>query len=106
MTDRYGGSIDKDYKDYVSVLHLVQRLSGYCGPHCDELVLHSPGTCWACDLPSFKALHEARYVGSIAYTNQTSEAWPLPLRPCPATTRRAKGSIERWPGNREAKHDG
>lgn len=64
-------------------------------PHCDERVLHAPGTCEYCD--SYPAWQAARLMWGIAFTGQpATDAQPLP---CPSLLRRDLATIEAWPGN-------
>lgn len=62
-------------------------------PHCDDLVLHRPGTCWACDLyPEQQGVREQLGV------NFTGEHDPS-KHPCPAELRRPIDTINHWYNN-------
>ncbi len=63
-------------------------------PHCDQRVLHRPGTCVYCD--KFPDLQHAREVMMINFTD-TNDRDKVP---CPSTWFRSRETIERWPGNR------
>lgn len=64
-------------------------------PHCDELVLHKPGTCFYCDeYPDIQANRVA------AHVRFTGEPGPASWRPCPSEAVRAAAVIHQWPGNR------
>lgn len=67
-------------------------------PHCDSLVLHSPGACEFCDLhPGWQALRSAQ---GIAFTDMSEEdRVKHDLLPCPSTYRRPPEVRDRWPGN-------
>lgn len=84
------------YADYITVLDDVRRQTHTSGPHCDHLVLHAPGTCIFCDSAPYRALHYARALQRIGYTNHPC---PEGFRPCPATIMRSPERIERWRGN-------
>ena len=62
-------------------------------PHCDQRILHSPGTCTYCDVhPDWQAL---RVAWGIAFTGWTPEGTELP---CPAD--HARGDNHKlWHGN-------
>jgi len=63
-------------------------------PHCDYLILHSPGTCEFCDSrPVWQAL---RVIYGINFTN---EDYPN-KEPCPSLVRRSLETINKWGGNR------
>jgi hypothetical protein len=67
-------------------------------PHCDALILHSPGTCQFCDLhPDWQALRSAQ---GIAFSDDTDEIVQRhSLVPCPSTYRRSAEIRDRWHGN-------
>lgn len=73
-------------------------------PHCDQRVLHEPGTCEFCDWhPDWQALREA---WGISFTGL--EAGPGML-PCPADAARLAGSSadhRRWGGNKPTSAEG
>jgi hypothetical protein len=63
-------------------------------PHCDDLVLHSPGACDSCDkLPKTQ---QYRVAQGVAFT----DAPRADLTPCFTARRRDVGTIEKWGGNR------
>ena len=63
-------------------------------PHCDQYVLHSPGTCEVCDhFPLYQAL---RIMWEIDFTNTMHDG----NLPCPAKVRRDESVINQWHGNR------
>jgi len=66
-------------------------------PHCDELVLHRPGTCDVCDL--YPRSQGARLWMGVAFTNDPIPH-PLGFMGCPALERRGIGVINSWYGNR------
>jgi len=68
-------------------------------PHCDALILHSPGKCEYCDRhPDWQALRSAQ---GIAFSDTTDEEIrDHNLVPCPSTYRRPADLRDRWPGNR------
>lgn len=73
-------------------------------PHCDQRVLHEPGTCEFCDRhPDWQALREA---WGIAFTGRA----PAPgMLPCPADAARPAGSPadhRRWGGNKPTSAEG
>lgn len=62
-------------------------------PHCDELVLHAPGTCEYCDrYPVDQAIRVSEGI------NFTGEGNPN-KKPCPAEVRRKLSTINKWGGN-------
>jgi hypothetical protein len=65
-------------------------------PHCDQYVLHRPSSCEYCGLPENEPLHAYRREHGINYTGENDPA----KKQCPAEARRAKKTIDRWPGNR------
>lgn len=62
-------------------------------PHCDERVLHAPGTCWACD--GYPDWQQARITQGINFTEEEDPT----KAPCPARLRRPLDTINRWHGN-------
>lgn len=64
--------------------------------HCDQWVLHSPGTCEYCDL--YPELQQFREEHAIQFTN---EEWDASVHEhgCPALHHRPLATIERWGGN-------
>lgn len=79
-------------------------------PHCDELVLHAPGTCNVCD--ECPGVQQERIEHGIAFTNEEvfgSSRSGADLDPCPATLRRYPSTINAWSGNRpyrDVDHEG
>lgn len=69
-----------------------------CGPHCDDRVLHAPGSCSYCD--EYPLLQKARQVWGICFTDDPRDVEGLDLMQCPAERRRSAADIHRWPGNR------
>ena len=80
---------------------LLERERAFA-PHCDQRILHEPGSCWACDLyPDWQAL---RKKWGIAFTGHQPEVVrlgvdqheiPVSVRrelPCPADYNRPPGS--------------
>lgn len=62
-------------------------------PHCDQSVLHAPGTCEACDhYPDWQAYRQ------VALINFSNEDDPTKA-PCPSTAFRPAEVRDRWPGN-------
>lgn len=67
-------------------------------PHCDALILHSPGTCEFCDRrPEWQRLRAAQGIAFSDYSNEVVEQ--NNLVPCPSTYRRSAEVRDRWPGN-------
>lgn len=81
-------------------------------PHCDQSILHVPGTCEFCD--HFPDWQIARIVAGICFTGETPEerlaeyltyhnlsenSFPWKYLPDPATFRRPQETIEEWAGN-------
>lgn len=62
-------------------------------PHCDQRVLHSPGTCWACD--GYPDWQWARTIQKINFTDEEDPT----KGPCPARLERPLDVINRWHGN-------
>ena len=62
-------------------------------PHCDPRVLHSPGTCEACD--TAPELQQYREMLGLQYTDELQANDAL----LPGQTR-TRASAERWGGNR------
>ena len=70
------------------------ELLGGVAPHCDQSVLHAPGTCPYCDdRPQWQAL---RVVWRIAYTGEQPTDGQIA---CPSDFRRGLGGAHVWPGN-------
>jgi len=67
-------------------------------PHCDSLILHSPGVCRFCDRhPDWQALREAQ---GVAFSDTPeAEIEAQGLIPCPSTALRSAEVRDRWPGN-------
>lgn len=67
-------------------------------PHCDSLILHSPGVCEYCDRhPDWQALRSAQ---GIAFSDTPeADVKAHNLIPCPSTTRRPAEVRDRWYGN-------
>lgn len=72
-------------------------------PHCDQRILHEPGSCWACDLyPDWQKLRE---LWGIAFTGAPTSG----DMPDPADYHRPPGSLSdhrQWPNNRADKEGG
>jgi hypothetical protein len=68
-------------------------------PHCDEKVLHAPGTCEFCD--SYPEEQQARIASGTNFTGEGD----LNKLPCPAEQRRPLETINRWGGNTPEGHD-
>lgn len=67
-------------------------------PHCDALILHSPGACEFCDMhPDRQMLRSAQ---GIAYSDTPEdEIGPRGLVPCPSTYHRSAELRDLWRGN-------
>lgn len=78
-------------EDYSDVTH-VQF------PHCDTLILHSPGTCAYCDRhPDWQALRSAQ---GIAFSDTSEQdVHEQGLIPCPSIIRRSAEVRDLWHGN-------
>jgi hypothetical protein len=100
-----------EYADYLEAVEaqVEDREDRAVYPHCDDLILHAPSLCWACDLyPERQAL---RIDMGIAFTGQavgeaysTAEVSALGALlhaqlPCPAEASRPLETIERWGPN-------
>lgn len=92
---------EREYKmvdrAYADLRQAMAKTKDDSFPHCDEWVLHSPGTCVYCD--KHAKWQRARIELGILFTN---DVWPegtLGLRPCPATLFRPAEKIHRWGGN-------
>lgn len=87
----YRPELDDDYTD-------VLGTNGIQFPHCDALILHSPGTCQYCDRhPDWQALRSAQ---GIAFSDTSDDVIrDHNLIPCPSTVRRTRDLRDRWPGN-------
>lgn len=74
-------------------------------PHCDQRVLHQPGSCEFCDRhPGWQALREAWGISSF-----TGCAPGPGMLPCPADAARPAGSSadhRRWGGNKPTSAEG
>lgn len=83
--------VDDDYTDVIG--------TSVKFPHCDSLILHSPGVCEYCDRhPDWQTLRSAQ---GIAFSDMSAEvAKEHNLIPCPSTTRRPADVRDRWGGNR------
>jgi hypothetical protein len=68
--------------------------SPVCGPHCDSLVLHAPGTCEHCD--TFPEAQAYRVEHKINFTGEDKPGFA----PCFAERRRSADTINKWSGNR------
>lgn len=67
-------------------------------PHCDSLILHSPGVCEYCDRhPDWQALRSAQ---GIAFSDTSEEEIRAnDLIPCPSTVKRPAEVRDQWYGN-------
>lgn len=67
-------------------------------PHCDALILHSPGSCAYCDRrPDWQQLRSAQ---GIAFSDMSNaDRTEHGLLPCPSTARRPADVRDQWPGN-------
>lgn len=67
-------------------------------PHCDSLILHTPGVCQYCDRhPDWQALRSAQ---GIAFSDMPEDIRrEHGLLPCPSTYRRPAEVRDRWYGN-------
>lgn len=73
-------------------------------PHCDQRILHKPGTCLYCD--GHPLWQELRDAWGIAFTGETPIADQLP---CPADHARPAGSEadhRQWGGNKPTSASG
>lgn len=67
-------------------------------PHCDSLILHSPGVCEYCDRhPHQQAAREAQ--GTAFSDTPADEVERLGLAPCPSTVARTAEVRDLWYGN-------
>jgi hypothetical protein len=67
-------------------------------PHCDSLILHSPGTCVYCDRhPDWQQYRMGAGIAFSDYDEATVEE--LRLIPCPSTARRPAEVRDQWYGN-------
>ena len=77
-------------------------------PHCDQDILHEPGSCRFCDeKPEWQAL---RQLWGICFTGQEPEIVThgnhhYQMIACPSDIRRLGGVADRWPGNKAHPHD-
>lgn len=80
-------------EDYTDVMGTNVQM-----PHCDQLILHSPGTCEYCDRhPEWQ---QYRSASGIAFSNMSNEdVEKHGLVPCPSTYRRSAEVRDRWGGN-------
>lgn len=68
-------------------------------PHCDQTILHAPGTCEVCDrYPDWQKL---RAYWQINFTGE----YDTDKAPCPSVYFREVGVRDRWPGNRPWKEE-
>jgi hypothetical protein len=70
---------------------LLEERAAY--PHCDSLVLHSPGECRYCDM--YPEQQQRRELQGINFTGQ----YDPNKRPCPAEQYRSLETINKWGGN-------
>jgi hypothetical protein len=68
-------------------------------PHCDQYVLHLPGTCAYCDSPELQPAHDYRNKNNINHTGENNPT----KQTCPAEALRSKDIIDKWGGNRATK---
>lgn len=67
-------------------------------PHCDQLILHSPGTCEYCDRHVDWQAYRA--AAGIAFSDMSAaDVASNGLAPCPSTYRRSAEARDRWGGN-------
>lgn len=80
-------------EDYTDVMGTNVQM-----PHCDQLILHSPGACEYCDRhPEWQ---QYRSAAGIAFSDMSSEDVETHgLVPCPSTYRRSAEIRDRWGGN-------
>lgn len=80
-------------EDYTDVLGTSVQF-----PHCDALILHSPGACEFCDRhPDWQALRSGM---GVAFSDTPEEMIKKQnLVPCPSTHRRPAEVRDLWPGN-------
>lgn len=64
-------------------------------PHCDQMVLHAPGTCKYCDTKP--VWQELRKLWGIAFTGDVPTGDQMP---CPSDRLRGIGGANVWGGNR------
>jgi hypothetical protein len=67
-------------------------------PHCDSLILHSPGACSFCDMhPDWQELRSSQ---GVAFSDTPEDVIEeRRLVPCPSTYRRTAELRDRWGGN-------
>jgi hypothetical protein len=65
-------------------------------PHCDQSILHAPGTCEYCD--DYPDWQEYRQVARINFSNENDPD----KAPCPSLAFRTAEVRDRWGGNRAA----
>lgn len=70
-------------------------------PHCDPMVLHSPGICTYCD--KHKDWQALRMAWGIAFTDEPVTEDKMP---CPATMLRPLQTINMWGGNQAQEKNG
>lgn len=88
----------EDYTDVMGTNPAVQM------PHCDQLVLHSPGTCEYCDRhPEWQQYRSAAGIAFSDMSERDVEA--NGLVPCPSTYRRSAEVRDLWGGNRPTSSD-
>lgn len=69
-------------------------------PHCDQYVLHRPGSCQYCDAhPDWQ---ELRALWGINFTGDNDDN----KIPCPSTRRRPLNTVHAWPGNQPSPPEG
>lgn len=71
----------------------VARVGGAL-PHCDQRVLHRPGTCRYCD--EHPEMQATRMIWGIAYTGESPKVGELP---CPSDAIRGQAGAHVWLGN-------
>lgn len=64
-------------------------------PHCDAMILHSPGACVYCD--EHPTLQQSRIDGRVAFSDDKNPA--AGLLPCPSTLTRTAEVRDLWHGN-------
>lgn len=96
-TDKHGiyrevTEVPGDYTDTMGTSQLPRF------PHCDMLILHSPGTCEYCDRhQDWQRLRAAQGIAFSDYDQNTVKK--NDLIPCPSTFRRLAEVRDRWYGN-------
>lgn len=83
-------SVDNDYTD---VLGTTPQF-----PHCDTLILHTPGVCVYCDRhPDWQQYRSA--IGMAFSDMPADRVLANNLLPCPSTAHRPAEVRDRWYGN-------